>query len=89
MPSATPRFGSAGGFDAGNGRPRAGGRGQRLRILSRGKRWRKARPIGSPQAKVWKTCRRRLAKVGGVCEINSAPGKGTRVVFRIKTRATP
>jgi signal transduction histidine kinase len=33
--------------------------------------------------------RRRLAKVGGVCEINSAPGKGTRVVFRIKTRATP
>jgi len=32
---------------------------------------------------------RRLAKVGGVCEIDSAPGKGTRVVFRIKTRATP
>ena len=33
--------------------------------------------------------RRRLAKVGGVCEIDSAPGKGTRVAFRIKTRAIP
>jgi len=27
---------------------------------------------------------RRLSKVGGVCRIQSAPGKGTRVVFRVR-----
>ena len=33
--------------------------------------------------------RRRLARVGGHCEIHSAPGQGTKVVFRIKAQPNP
>ena len=33
--------------------------------------------------------RRRLAGVGGHCEIHSAPGQGTKVVFRIKAQPNP
>jgi signal transduction histidine kinase len=53
----------------------------------------KAKKVSATQSRVasgngLENMRRRLAAIGGSCEIQSAPGAGTRVIFSVQLKAS-